>query len=153
MTTGIVDIPIEVLFEAARRPEVVRAMRVFYARADRLIAQKAPTCLNKGECCRFGRFGHRLYVTALEVCYYLACGEAPLAVTDDACPHACEGRCHTRDRRPLGCRIFYCDPTAQVWQGPLTEDQLTRLRAMHDELNVPYFYVDWMLVLRALQSR
>ena len=73
--------------------------------------------------------------------------------TDDICPHAHEGRCHVRDRRPLGCRIFYCDPKAQAWQGPLTEDLLARLRKLHVELDVPYFYADWMLVMRALYSR
>lgn len=150
MSIRIQDTPIEALYEAARRPEVVRAMRAFYEEADRLIAEQGATCWNKGECCRFGRFGHRLYVTALEVCYYLAGEEKPLPVADDTCPHAYEGRCHLRDRRPLSCRIFYCDPAAQSWQSPLTEDQLARLRALHGELNVPYFYADWMLVLRAL---
>ncbi|MHC4698014.1 MAG: hypothetical protein ACYTFA_14875 [Planctomycetota bacterium] len=152
MSSRIHDTPIEVLFEAAGRPEVIQAMRAFYDEADRLIEEKAATCWNKGECCRFGRFGHRLYVTALEVCYYLGCGEGSPTVTADACPHAFEGRCHVRDRRPLGCRIFYCDPMARAWQGPLTEDLLARLRALHDEFNVPYFYADWMIILRGLQS-
>ena len=153
MKDRALDTPIEILFDAARRAEVVQAMREFYAEADRLIAEQTPTCWNKGECCRFGQCGHRLYVTALEVCYYLAEGETLLTVADDMCPHSHEGQCHARGRRPLGCRIFYCDPEAQAWQGSLTEDLLARLRALQDELNVPYFYVDWMLVLRALRSR
>ena len=152
MNTRIQDTPINVLFEAARRPEVVEAMRAFYEQLDHRITEKGATCWNKGECCQFGRFGHRLYVTALEVCYYLAKGGTPPTVTDDACPHAQEGRCHARDRRPLGCRIFYCDPRAQQWQGPLTEDQLAQLRVLHHELDVPYFYADWLVVLRALES-
>ena len=147
----IQDTPIEVLFEAARRPEIVQAMQAFYTRADRLIVEKSPTCWNKGECCRFGQFGHRLYVTALEVCYYIACGEVAECAADDVCPHARQGRCHARGRRPLGCRVFYCDPHAQPWQGPLTEGLLGRLRVMHTDLDVPYFYADWVLVLRALQ--
>ena len=76
---------------------------------------------------------------------------APSTLIDDRCPHAQGDRCHVRDRRPLGCRIFYCDPKAQAWQGPLMEDQLARLHATHDELDVPYFYADRVLVLRALQ--
>lgn len=152
MNTRINDTPISALLEAARRPEVVEAMGAFYEQLDARITKKEATCWNKGQCCRFGRFEHRLYVTALEVCYYLAKGAPPPAVTDDACPHAHQGRCHARDRRPLGCRIFYCDTRAQQWQGPLTEDQLTRLRAMHHELDVPYFYADWILVLRTLES-
>jgi hypothetical protein len=141
---------IGLLREAARRPEVVAVMHDFYAESDRLIAAKGATCWNRGACCHFGMFGHRLYVTALEVCYYLATAEPPPPVNDDTCPHAREGRCHARERRPLGCRVFYCDPAAQGWQGPVSEERLGRLRAMHDELNVPYFYADWIAVLRAL---
>ncbi len=143
------DIPVAALVEASRRPEVTEAMRVFYAETDRRIAQQTATCWNKGNCCRFGEFHHRLYVTGLEVCYYLAIGDPPPPVTADVCPHAYAGQCHARDRRPLGCRVFYCDPLAQAWQGPLTEERLARLRALHDELDVPYVYADWLTVLRA----
>ena len=143
-------IPVDALRQAAERPKVVDAMKRFYAETDRLIAEHAPTCWNKGECCRFGEFGHRLYVTALEVCYYLAVGDLPESPTAETCPHAYEGRCHARDRRPLGCRVFFCDPAAQGWQGPLTEERLGRLRELHEQLAVPYFYVDWLTVLRAI---
>jgi len=141
------------LLEHAHRPEVIRAMRDFYAEADREIAGQGPTCSNKGECCRFGEFGHRLYVTTLEIIYYMATGNLPPPVTADACPHSLDGRCMVRCHRPLGCRVFYCDPHAQPWQGPLTERRLTRLRAMHEELNVPYEYVDWMAVMRAISEQ
>ncbi len=200
---GIPTLTIDVnaLRDAARRPVVVDAMRTFYEESDRLVAAELPVCWNRGACCRFGEFGHRLYVTALEVVYYLAeappqkrgrssfrgrsvgrllstkeraaspfsCPTAdtaearerpvPLPViashaepSADVCPHAFAGLCHARSHRPLGCRIFYCDPGAQHWQGPLTEERLTRLRAMHEQLDVPYFYADWIAVLRALRG-
>lgn len=146
------EIPVAEIRRAAGRPEVVAAMDAFYADADRRIAAQAPVCWNKGECCRFGEFGHRLYVTALEAAYYLAKGEGgeTLGVTEDVCPQARDGKCGARARRPLGCRVFYCDPAARHWQGPLTEEMLARLRRMHEELDVPYFYADWLGVLRAL---
>ncbi|MBI4581870.1 MAG: hypothetical protein HY718_19390 [Planctomycetes bacterium] len=149
------DIPVDALYQAAKRPEVVAAMRAFYGDADRRIAAHSPTCWNRGACCRLGEYGHRLYVTALEVAYYLAHRrqEQVPTVTGESCPHAHDGQCHARERRPLGCRIFYCDPAAQHWQGPLTEELLRRLRRLHDELNVPCFYADWLVVLRALQQR
>jgi len=137
---------------AAGRPDVLAAMRTFFEDVDRRINALPGTCWNRGLCCRFGEYGHRLFVTALEVCYYLACGPAPRGISADSCPHAHGGICHARDRRPLGCRIFFCDPAAQEWQGPLTEDLLARLRALHVELDVPYFYADWMAVLRALDA-
>jgi len=145
------DIPVAALREAAHRPEVVEAMRSFYAEADGLIARQPGTCASCGACCGFGEYDHRLHVTALEVCYYLAGGEGSPSINADACPHAFDGKCRARARRPLGCRIFYCDPCAESWQGPLTEQLLARLRAMHEELNVPYFYADWMAILRSIE--
>lgn len=146
------NISVAEILAAARRPEVVEAMRAFYAEVDRLVAAQSPVCLNKGECCRFAQFGHRLYVTALEVSYYLARMDEQTvpAVTEEVCPHAFDGNCHARDRRPLGCRVFYCDPAAGHWQGPLTEEMLGRLRKMHDEFAIPYFYAEWLTVLREL---
>lgn len=143
-------IPAEAISAAARRPDVLEAMRIFYADADAAIAAKGATCWNRGDCCRFAAFGHRLFVTTLEVAYYLATGDAPPPVTEETCPHAFSGRCHARERRPLGCRIFYCDSNAQSWQGPMTEQNLARLRELHAELDVPYFYAEWLGVLREL---
>lgn len=144
------SLPVDEVRQAAQRGDVVAAMREFYADADRAIAAQPGTCWNRGACCRFGQFGHRLYVTSLEVSYYLATGDGPPPVTEDACPHAYAGQCHVRDRRPLGCRVFYCDPAAQGWQGPLTEESLARLRQLHGELTVPYAYAEWLRWLRAV---
>ena len=153
METNLQSIDVLSLRRAAARPEVISAVEAVYAGVGRWIAQQSPVCGKKGDCCRFGTFGHRLYVTALEVCYYLANGKPPLQVVGEVCPHLVGGRCHARNRRPLGCRIYYCDPQAQHWQGPFTEDQLRRLRALHDELSVPYFYADWLAILRVLAER
>lgn len=172
------DIPVAELLQTARRPEVLAIMQDFYRELDERIAALPATCWNSGACCHFGKYGHRLFVTALEAAYYIGSalraethcasrsspeGDArrtrtslPIlstpAVEEDACPHAYTGQCHARDRRPMGCRIFYCDPAAQQWQGPLTEEMLTRLRRLHDELGVEYFYADWMAVLQALRA-
>lgn len=149
MSGQVQGIPVEAVFATARRANVITAMSSFYAEADRRIAERPATCWNRGECCRFGAFGHRLYVTALEVAYYLAGGYPP-PVTADACPHARDGVCQVRDRRPLGCRIFFCDRDARDWQGPLSEELLARLRSMHTELEVPYFYAEWLTALKAI---
>jgi len=150
-----VNIPVATLRQAAGRREVVAVMAEFLAEADRRIAEHHPTCRNRGHCCRFGEFGHRLYVTALEVVYYLAMAghNGGAVVIDDACPHCRGGRCTARDGRPLGCRIFYCDPAASEFQAPLTEEMLRRLRQLHHRLGVPYFYADWLNVLRTLENQ
>lgn len=147
------DIDVQTLIEASKRSEIIERMRSFYAETDRLIAEHSPTCWNRGQCCSFGTFGHRLYVTALEVAYYLSAVELLTPITDDACPHAFDGKCHMRDHRPLGCRVYFCDPDAQSWQGPLTEDRLAELRKLHEQFDIPYLYADWMVVLKALSDR
>ncbi len=150
------DISATDMWSAANRPDVVEAMRKFYQALDRRVEQHQPTCWNRAQCCQFGSYGHRLYVTTLEVAYYLATGTttqpAIPPIVEDTCPHAIEGKCHARERRPMGCRIFYCDPNAQTWQGPLTEAQLKELRDLHETLNVPYVYADWMNILNSLAN-
>jgi hypothetical protein len=156
------DIPIAALREAAQNAELIAAVENLYREVGAEIAARAPTCWNRGDCCRFGAYGHRLYVTAIEVAYYLhhdhatppaAGGGLPVlpSAGADTCPHAFDGRCHARDARPLGCRIFYCDPAARDWQGPLTETYLARLRELHTRFDVPCFYADWMQVMHALE--
>jgi len=152
MSAQASTLPIDVWREAAQRADVIEAMHRFYLEVTRRVAAHGATCWNRGACCRFGQYGHRLYVTSLEVAFYLSGGcEADPADTD-ACPHARDGRCHVRDLRPMGCRVFYCDPGAQEWQGPLTEELLAKLRRLHEQLDVPYAYVDWIAALQSLRD-
>src|ERR1051325_9677199 len=125
------NVAVKALREVSPRHELIAAMEQFYRELDQDIAARRPICWNSGECCRFGQYGHRLYVTALEVAYYLAKAQStdshslppanhvslPVlgsSSNDDTCPHA-NGGCQARQRRPMGCRIFYCDPAAQDW--------------------------------------
>ncbi len=164
------NIPVDAIRAAARRDDVLEAMSAFHRRADERIAALPGTCWNSGTCCKFGAYGHRLYVTTLEAAWYLAARDrlepheadgpgkpptllpiiAPRPIVEDACPHAHDGACQARAVRPLGCRIFFCDPAAADWQGPLTEELLAELRSLHQSLEVPYVYADWMDVLAAL---
>jgi len=154
--TGVHDLnhklPIGRLLEASKNPELLRTMQRFYAEVDADIARRPGVCLQSGVCCQFdARDGHCLFVTALEVCYYLAVA-APPPPDGNRCPHVVDGLCGVRDGRPLGCRVFYCDPAAQAWQGPVTEVHLARLKGLHDEFRIPYFYADWLRVLEALRA-
>jgi hypothetical protein len=51
--------------------------------------------------------------------------------------------------RPFGCRVFFCDPTATQWQQEQYEQFHGKMRKLHDELGVPYFYVEWRAGLKA----
>jgi len=56
--------------------------------------------------------------------------------------------CNAREHRPLGCRIFFCDPTAQSWQPGEYEAGLDRLKRLGEELGLDYRYVEWLGALR-----
>jgi Fe-S-cluster containining protein len=142
---------IDAIRMAARRDDVLRAMATFYAHLDAAVAQHQPVCVLRGACCRFDEYGHNLFVTTLEAAYFVAHAGQPHAAVVDGCPYQIEGRCRARDARPMGCRIFFCDPQTRHWQGPLTEEALRCLRLLHEKLVVSYVYAEWRNVLTSLE--
>lgn len=141
----------DLLLPHLERPVLHERMAAFYAAVDAAISAYQPVCRNRGACCRFDSFGHKLYVTTLELAYFLhGCGLPWPLPLGDACPFQVAGRCITRSYRPLGCRIFYCDPDMRDWQGPEYESRLMELRRMSEELAIPYRYLEWLSALRRL---
>jgi Fe-S-cluster containining protein len=106
-----------------------------------------------GRCCRFEEYGHRLYVTTLELAAFVA--ELPDAAgTKDwdgtGCPFQVNKLCSVHAIRPFGCRVFFCDATATQWQNERYERFHADLKRLHEELDVPYLYVEWRAALVAL---
>lgn len=126
------------------------AMREFYVDVDASIARHKPLCINRGDCCKFAAFGHRLYVTDVELIYFLH-GEADRLLPADpaagACPYQQAGRCTAREHRPLGCRIYFCDENARDGQGPEYERGLERLKRIGGQFDIPYRYREWLSAL------
>jgi len=57
--------------EAAALPAIDAALRELYAELDAAVSAQSPTCWTSGKCCKFDDFGHRLYVTGLEIAWFL----------------------------------------------------------------------------------
>lgn len=135
---------------ASPTPAFLNDMAEFYLDVDTAVAAHRPVCINRGACCKFAEFGHKLYVTDVELSYFVAGqGEAARPVIDQAaCPYQIGGLCTARDHRPLGCRVFFCDPAAQDWQGPEYERFLTRLKAISANHGVAYRYREWLSALQ-----
>ena len=135
--------------------EFLAAMESLYHELDEAIAAHDPVCLSCGNCCHFEPAGHHLFVTSAELAYFLAHTPEPIRTVHprQPCPYQVGGRCTTRRQRPVGCRVFFCDPAAQPWQGPLTEHTLDRLRDIHRRFALPYAYVDWTAALSAPASQ
>lgn len=135
----------------AHRGDIREEMRRLYAEVDRAIRSRGPVCWNRGLCCRFAEAGHHLFVTPLEVVYFVQHhGWPPTPPRVDTCPAYQGGRCVARLGRPLGCRVFYCQASARWWQPGLSEQYLTRLRALHERLGLAWVYAEWLAVLDAL---
>jgi len=121
------------------RAGVVAALPQLYADLDAEIHKSQPVCELSGRCCRFEEYGHTLFVSDPEVALllsvpYPAGGEIGPA----GCPYQVGNICTARERRPLGCRVYYCDPQ---WEGrgeELSELYIKRLKDLHD-----FHETDW----------
>jgi Fe-S-cluster containining protein len=112
-------------------PELRAQVRAVYAEADAAVAAAGPRCDASGRCCRFKEYGHTLFVSNLEADVLLAAAP-PYAtpVSADYCPFQVDGLCTARDPRPLGCRVYFCDPAYQETGKAISETYLRRLKAL-----------------------
>jgi len=149
--------------EAAQRDDVAQALERVYADAAAAITERGPACWASGRCCNFKAAGHRLYVTGLEAAYAVArAPQAPaptpgairLAQARDAggCPFQSANLCGIHAIKPLGCRVYFCDRSAQDWQNDLSERLLADVRALHDRFNIEYRYGEWLGMLEQLTA-
>lgn len=105
------------------------------------IASAAPVCELSGRCCRFKEYGHTLFISRLEADMLLERGLPEGAVVDEAgCPFQVNGLCTARERRPLGCRVYYCDSNYAGVGEELSERYIARLKGLHEETATPWEY-------------
>jgi Fe-S-cluster containining protein len=145
---------------AAGRPDVRDAVERIYADLASEVAKRRPVCIVSGRCCRFEDFGHRLFVTTAELAAFVHGLESnPRSPAIDAsvrdwdgagCPFQVAKLCGVHGLRPFGCRVFFCDETATQWQNDAYEAFHARLKRLHDDLGLEYFYVEWRQALRAV---
>ena len=144
----------QMILDAAGRDEVVAAVDAIYADLQGEIVARKPVCGMSGRCCRFEEYDHRLYVTTAELAAFVAHHRDAPAIRrrqpwdGTGCPWQIEQACEVHAFRPFGCRIFFCDPLAKQWQEETYERYHRRLKLLHEQLAVPYRYVEWRLAVR-----
>ena len=114
-----------------------------YADLDETVASLSPVCLLSGRCCRFNEYGHALFLSAPEAALLFADAPAPSRPLDDGatCPWQDEaGRCSARDCRPIGCRVYFCDPSYEPHAPDVSEEFIARLKSVVNELGLPWEY-------------
>jgi hypothetical protein len=121
--------------------EVRRKVLELYREADEAVARAAPVCVASGRCCRFKEYGHTLFLSSLEAEVLLASAPAyDRPASADFCPFQKDSLCTAREPRPLGCRVFFCDPAYQETGNAITETSLARLKALAEEHGLPWRY-------------
>jgi Fe-S-cluster containining protein len=119
-----------------------RLVLEMYRDVDREVAAAGPVCISSGRCCRFKEYGHTLFLSSLEAEVLLS-ATPPYdrdAVTGDFCPFQKENLCTAREPRPLGCRVYYCDPNYQETGVAISEKYVKRLKELADEQGVGWHY-------------
>lgn len=122
-------------------PEVRQEVQQVYTAVDAAVAAAGPVCIASGRCCRFAEYGHTLFLSNLEAEILLEAAppyEPP--VTAEYCPFQKGNLCTAREPRPLGCRIYYCDPAYQETSNQITEEALRRLKDIADRHQLPWRY-------------
>src|SRR5262245_52817193 len=118
-----------------------RLVLEMYREVDREVAAAGPVCVASGRCCRFKEYGHTLFLSNLEAEVLLSMAPAyEPPVSSDFCPFQKENLCTAREPRPLGCRVFYCDPNYQERSGEITEKYLRRLKEIARAEGVNWLY-------------
>ena len=143
--------------QAIDRAPIRAVLDAVYDYAAESIAQRGPVCNQSGRCCKFEEHGHRLYVTGLETAYTVSqlTGEHPdltpetlqAALDAGGCPFQLGNLCAVHTLRPLGCRLYFCDPVAQGWQEGMSEKLLEQIRRLHETHEIPYRYGEWRAML------
>lgn len=155
---------------AIHTPELRRELEDVYTSTATEIAARGPACWASGRCCNFDRAGHRLYVTGLEAAYcveglravpmpaqtatltVLGAASHPPRLTRESleharalggCPFQLANLCGVHAIKPLGCRVYFCDQSAQRWQEDLSERMLARIKSLHERHHVEYRYGEW----------
>ena len=130
-----------------------RQVLQLYEDVDRDVAAAGPVCVASGRCCRFKEYGHTLFISNLEADVLLS--SAPpydRPVSADFCPFQKDNLCTAREPRPLGCRVYYCDPAYQETGSRISETYLRRLKELADTHGLPWRYAPLHVFLNDPES-
>lgn len=146
-------LPIDVILANSKALRIVQAVADLFARVDASMSSPAHACRRCGQCCRFAEFGHRLFVTPMELSYLVAHVDLVRMgdpTSPEKCPYLWNDACGIHPHRLLSCRVFLCQGPEEDPQAPIGEEWHGILRGLHETHCVPYCYVDWPHAARQL---
>ncbi|MFA5864990.1 MAG: hypothetical protein WC975_09925 [Phycisphaerae bacterium] len=133
--------------------KMIDFMRSLYRQIDDQIGQVQNTCQNCRRCCDFALSGLNLYLTNLEMAFFITqVNTVPDSVTEQ-CPWLDDqSGCTIRHARPIGCRTYFCKPPANYDQQTIYEDALRQVKSFLGKNELPYAYVEWLKALREYKN-
>lgn len=129
-------------------PELRRDVEALYREIDAEIEATGAVCRARGLCCDFERAGHVLYASSLEIAHVRELHPRPFAAGSPLCPFWTEGLCGLRQRRPLGCRTYFCDERFRDRLEAIHETYCRRLKDLAERHRAPWIYVPFVEALR-----
>jgi len=111
-----------------------------YAEADAAVAAVGPVCQSSGRCCRFAEFDHTLYLSEIEAEVLLQTAPEYSEVTPAGCPFQVNNLCTAREERPLGCRVYFCDPAFKDQMPVIMETGIQRLKELTKDVGRDWKY-------------
>jgi hypothetical protein len=118
-------------------------LRVLYDKLDAEVASLGPVCQLSGRCCRFEEYGHTLFVSNAEAQFLLEVAPERSRALDEGktCPwQNTSGHCTARAGRPIGCRVYYCDPNHEQSAHGLSERYIARLKELSNRHGLEWNY-------------
>jgi len=133
---------------ATLSPEAAQALADVYARVDREIRSMGATCWLRGRCCDFETAEHVLFASSAEIAFVRAAHAERFAPHGVLCPFWKDGLCAERERRPLGCRTYFCDPAYSDRVASIHERYHREICALADRFGIEYRYEPFVAALR-----
>lgn len=121
-------------------PTALREIARLYREIDGEVQALGVGCWAHGDCCDFRRFDHKLMASSLEISYVKEGHPERLESSSSLCPFWKAGKCTERERRPLGCRTFFCDKRYRQILEDLHEKYHRRLRQIAQDHACPWSY-------------
>jgi Fe-S-cluster containining protein len=128
-------------------------LEAIYRDVDAATRSLGVGCWARGDCCDFDRCDHVLYASSVELAYVREKHPEAFPAHDALCPFWKEGKCTERERRPLGCRTYFCDRRYRNELEALHESHYRRIRDLAARLGLAWAYAPFVASLRDASGR
>lgn len=120
--------------------QAVADLEALYRRVDEETRRLGLACEGCGRCCDFAANDYRLYACRLERALVVSSRGLPRLGPDGRCSFQKERVCSIHQRRPLGCRLFFCEAAARRMGEELHERFIGELRALSRRHGIAWDY-------------